>query len=383
MSQTIPRLNEVRFYLPKQLLHFTVTYDVYKKKATAPANKPNAILVAQSPVKLALVSVPDKNLGFIADYNDIQGLVTDATKMDLNLTDNQCFKSLNAEYDDQLLPIISETVASAIKVGKAVASFAAAASSEALYAKTDNPITIDATIDLDDAITGEEAKALLKQQVMAAQAKAAQENQPFTQEDENAQFIGMTTKSPCNDQFFNSVQGAIYRPIFPRQCMPKNEYILNGIYELTLAAARANGLGTAKQVMAPKFKLFLDKEPISSTEGQAAELLKATGGQNDTRGYQMIVTRAPETAEFILISDLQIDVNLTKQINSPACVLDQVSQFSQTGGFTAFEIRRHTFTNAGYGLTCNDAGAITESNSTRTSTLKSIADALKTITDAL
>jgi len=327
--------------------------------------------------------VPDKNLGFVADYNDIQGLVTDATKMDLNLSDSQCFKSLNAEYDDQLLPILSETAAGAIKIGAAVGKLAAAASSEALYAKADNPITIDATMDLDDAITVDESTTLLADQIVAAKNKAKSEQKTFTQEDENEQLLGLTVKKQLLPDFVTSVGGAVYKPIFPRQFVPANEYVLNGIYEMTLAAAKANGLGGSRQVMSPKFTLFLDKDPVSSIKGQAAKLLEATGGHHDDRGYQMIITRAPETAEFILVSDLQIDVNLTKQILSPACVLDQVSQFSQTGGFSAFEICRHSLTNAGYGLTCNDAGAIVESNSTRTSTLKSIADAFKTITDAL
>lgn len=373
-------VDQVRYFLPKQLLHFTINYDVYQKSASAPPEKPKFILSVQSPIKLDLISTPDRNLGFIADYSDIQGLVTDAKSTELTLADNGCFKGINAEYNDQLAPIVGETVAGMIKIGKAVAKYAAAAPSNAvLYTKLDKALTIEGTIDLDDAMTDQAYNAALIQHIEALQKDAKQQGKHLKQDDLNRIVIGETKKTLLQTDYVQT-QGELYAAIFPKRYQPAIDYELNSILVTTRAAAVSNGFSDA---IIPKLHLFLTLVPTTSHDGQAAELLKATKADHDKRGYQMVVTRAPETVEFVVVSNVQMNADLSGYIDSPSCDLDKVAQLAQTGGFNAFEIRRHMFTDASYKLGCNEAGAVIETNSTRTSTLKSIADAFKTITDAL
>lgn len=358
-SRSTVTLDQIQFFLPKQVLHFTVSYDVYQRTNKAATQ---TVLVVQSPVKLKLEAIPDPNLAFIADYRNLQGLVTDAKTDDLTLTDNGCLKGLNVEYDDQLAPIVAETVAGAIKIGKAIATFAKAVPPNALvFKKLDKPITVEATIDLDDAMTQAE--------ITAASA------QLHTGTD----LSGVDIKALLPNDYMETA-GASMSHIVPRNYKPTIQYSLKSIDSAAKNSAMANGF---VDPTIPNLQLYLNQTPLTSKPGDADNLLKGTGLQSDKRGYQVLLARAPEMVEFVVTSDVQIDADSLGYNNNPYCDLDEVSQFAQTGGFNAFEIRRHLLTNAAYKFSCNTAGALTESSSTRTSTLKTLADAFKTITDAL
>jgi hypothetical protein len=406
--------NRVRYYLPKQLLHFTVNYDVwelaawsddetqdikdnishfktavqlaeidYKKALTAlaaakadPSNKlrtavfvaddarirsakllsdetaklslpASHVLIPQIPLKLELLPVADKQLAFVADYNDIQGLVTDAKSTDISLTDSGCLKGVNVEYLDETGPIVGEVGAGLIKIGKTVAKMAIPTGTGKKYKKLDKPIAVEGILDLADATT------------------------PVAGLDPNASF---TVIKPPN---------AVSSTVFPNGFQPVIEYVLTPVRAAAITAASNNGFSTvSNNLFVPNLFLYLTSEP---TVSQAQTILNGLSRDTDDSSFRShyIIVRQPDTTEFVVTCDRQMKSDLSASEPANYCVLDMEQQFAQTGHFAAIGVRRHALTDTTIKFTCNGAGAITEINSTRTSTLKTIADAFKLITDAL
>lgn len=334
--------NQVRFFLPRNLLDITITYDVYQQSKTGQTIPPEGstdantrtVLLPEVPLKLNLVSVPDPVFGFIADYNHIQGLVTDAKATDLTLTENGCISQYSGEYVDEIGPIVGEVAAGLIKIGKKIPTFAALSTPPGTpqFTKLKNPIVVEMTIDLDD--------------------------------------LKPLATSTLTDHIWTVIPTKLRSGIF---------YDLADFTTAASQIATSNGF---QDVKVAETRLFFKQAPDkSSAETVTAALFSVKPDKNGW--YQALVARDPQMCEFFFASDHALNVGGTLYQDCGVELLDQYAQFAQSGGLCAHVIRAHTLTDAGTKLQFNAAGGVKEINVTRLSTLKSIADVFKTITDAL
>lgn len=359
--------NKFRFYLPKQWLDLTLTFSVYadEKKDSANAvsennstpgdpkpgrharrfettgDKPapsvqnssvgtagttsvglaSTKIAIEQPAKIAFVSVPDPDLAFVANYQNMRGLLTDIKSSDLNINESGCLTGMNAEFVDQTAQIAGDALATAFNIAKKAAPMFATT-----YTAPTFTIDIHRIVRLETNFNG---------------------YQPAQNDGHASDFELLPQVMKTRGVHFD-LEDAKY-----------------GINNELARTIQSKGYNTPLNY--PKISVWLDNEVISAT---SADLLK-----NHSNSYAGIVIRDPNITEMVVYS---------KQADYPDLVLaDTATRLAQTGSFVYVPMQRRFFSDFNAKISCGDSGSVQEVNQTNTSVLKTIFDALKMASDSL
>ena len=307
--------------------------DVYRAFENDDNNSHVFHITVDKPVTVKLVSVPDMRLGFLADYNDLRGLVTDCGNQQLTLSSTGVLGGMNTEYVDETESHYRRALERpAVKVGKAVGSFGLFAGNAA-QAQQAAPLEFTVHRLVDISTTNVQNSGTLPP------VSPLSSIMPVYMQ--TGQFVSL-------GEFAQDVQAFI------------NASNLNqpDASDPMLWHADRNHV-----VATPALFLCIDRTVVSRSS------LDLIG----TDWYQGIVVRQPSPVRMQLLAT-----------NNPtACLYDSQTLLAQTGSFTLIDMRRHVLNDVLTETSLDDSGNLKTINETSKSTLKAIVDIIKTITDAL